>query len=74
MIRYFTPGPRVIWKGVCAVGEDGRYTHYPCWPDRTKVMARNQSFIFDYTLTALIEGHEWIEVVLDPDLQVDEGL
>lgn len=81
MIRHFVmrPSASYQWRGRCLVAEDGRsYTHYPNWPSlQPNPYGVNVNMVrpIDEELRdAPYSSFEWVEIMNDPDLEVDEGL
>ena len=73
MNRLFRAGPGERWQGRCEVilPAATHYIHHNQWPERSTYKAK---FAYPENLKELIADQSWVEVVTDPDLQMDEGL
>ena len=69
--RLYKAGPRPShsWGGVCEVDDtETKYIHHMGWPNRATYVSA-----FNAPLSNLIAAGQW-ELVLDPSMEVDEGL
>jgi hypothetical protein len=72
MIRWYVSGPKGWgWPGRCRIDDatPANYTYYDQWPD-LHVYKRGT---FNEPLESLLANRKWVEL-MDPDLEVDEGL
>ncbi len=73
-MRYFKAGshPSWRWEGVCAVDSSNpnQYTYHPNWP----ATADDGPNRFNESLEQLLATHSWEELVVDEELELDEGI
>ena len=63
------PNPDWMWPGVCEVDDtETMYIHHGDWPDTNNNVCR-----FSTGLQQILASGKW-ELVMDPDMVVDEGL
>ena len=72
MIKWYVHGPKGWgWPGRCSVkgSTPNLYSYYPLWPDTHP----RETGMFQEPLAQLIAEKKWMSL-MDPDLEMDEGL
>jgi hypothetical protein len=69
------PKIRYGWTGRCKVDRDGvsaKCFHYPHWPDEHSAVVFTMKSI--HSPEQWVEDRYWVEVLVDQDMIMDEGL